>query len=91
MKKWSDSMSEVKFEGRERVMKEIMRLESEKHSFWDKINRFMNKEVEIPIAAVVSTCIIVLMIGTSGINNKKDMAYSYSITVVDQGGQYETY
>ncbi len=91
MKKWSDSMDEIKFEGRERVIEEIMRMESEKLSVWNRISRFMNRELEIPLAAAASVCMIALMLGTSGIDIKGDMAYSYSITVVDEGGQYETY
>ncbi|PLX35286.1 MAG: hypothetical protein C0604_00260 [Clostridiales bacterium] len=91
MKKWSDSMGEVKFESRERVIEEIMKMESEKPSVWNRIRSFMNREVEIPIAAAASVCMIVFVLGTSGIDINGDMAYSYSITVVDQGGQYETY
>ncbi len=91
MKKWSDSMGEIKFESRERVIEEIMRMESEKLSVWNRISRFMNRELEIPLAAAASVCMIALMLGTSGIDIKGDMAYSYSITVVDEGGQYETY
>jgi len=91
LKKWSDSMDEIKFEGRERVIEEIMRMESEKLSVWNRISRFMNRELEIPLAAAASVCMIALMLGTSGIDIKGDMAYSYSITVVDEGGQYETY
>jgi len=84
-------MDEIKFEGRERVIEEIMRMESEKLSVWNRISRFMNRELEIPLAAAASVCMIALMLGTSGIDIKGDMAYSYSITVVDEGGQYETY
>ena len=91
MNKWSDSMGEMKFESRERVIEEIMKMESEKPSVWNRISGFMNRELEIPIAAAASVCMIVLMLGTSGIDIKGDMAYSYSITVVDEGGQYETY
>jgi len=91
LKKWSDSMGEIKFESRERVIEEIMRMESEKLSVWNRISRFMNRELEIPLAAAASVCMIALMLGTSGIDIKGDMAYSYSITVVDEGGQYETY
>ncbi len=91
MTKWKDSLHRIKFEGSESVMKEITRLESEKLSLWDRLNLFMNREVEIPVAAAVSACLIVLMLGTSGINLKTDMAYTYSITVVNEWGQYETY
>jgi len=91
LKKWSDSMSEIRFEGREKVIEEIMKMEREKQSVWKKIGEFMNRELEIPFAAVASACIIVLVLGTSGIDINGDMAYPYSITVVDEGGQYETY
>lgn len=91
MDKWRDSLEEIAFEGKESVLAEIMRQEESGFHFWSTFKHFMNREIEIPVAAAMSACVILVMLGVSVVPTDKETAYTYSITVVDQWGHYETY
>lgn len=91
MKKWSDTMDEIRFEGRESLMQEIERLESRKASPFVRLRTFLEREVTIPVPAAVSTALVIVLLFSAGFDFNEETTYAYSITVVDRWGQYETY
>lgn len=91
MKKWSDSMGEIRFEGKASLMREIERLDCQKMSLAERWTSFLEREVSIPVPAAISTALIVILLFSAGFDFNEQTTYAYSITVVDRWGQYETY
>ena len=91
MKKWSESLDDMTFEGKESVMEYISREEQTKETILNRISRLLETEIEIPLAPVVAASVGFILVVTLQLKSFDKQVYSYDITVVNEWGQYENY
>lgn len=91
MGKWQQSMNDLKFEGKDDVMEKIKSDIHGKESLKDKWSKWMNYELELPLAPLLAFSLAFLLVLSFTFEPLGSSNYSYTITVVNQWGQYEDY
>ena len=87
------SIDQMKFDGKQSVLDRI-----NEPSFLDRINLFLNRELEVPVAGIIAAvaCAALILMYVPGkepvdIYRLKDAADTYPIIVIEEGGNYEVY
>ncbi len=91
MKKWNEAMEDIRFDGKNQVMQFIDSEENKRRSIFEKLLTILDHEIEIPLPSVVAIGLVFLLVISLQSFSNRDDSYEYTITVVNQWGQYETY
>lgn len=88
-----NALHDIHFEGKDKVLHAIENLPKETIS--QKINRFLSREVEIPLSGLfavgVATLLLIAVPIQLHLNSTKTEPQPYTIRVIEGGTQHETY
>ncbi len=89
MNDWQKSTQNIKFESHGEVISKISAMRMEKKSLFQKIADLLDYEISIPTRGVVVYCSVFILAMSLRLTYFTPQSYSYSITVINERGDYE--
>lgn len=89
MNDWQKSTQNITFKGHDEVLSKISSMKIEKKSLFQKIKDVLDYEISIPTRGFVVYCSVFILAMSLRLTYFTPQNYSYSITVINERGDYE--